>query len=56
MWETDPRGVNLGGTGLHIKTEEIARFGQMYLQKGMWQGQTHRAGGMDRRGNEGYFR
>jgi len=37
-WETDPRGVNLGGTGLHIKTEEIARFGQMYLQKGMWQG------------------
>jgi CubicO group peptidase (beta-lactamase class C family) len=37
-WETDPRGVNLGGTGLHIKTEEIARFGQMYLQKGTWQG------------------
>ena len=39
VWETDPRGVNLGGTGLHIKTEEIARFGQMYLQKGVWQGQ-----------------
>jgi CubicO group peptidase (beta-lactamase class C family) len=38
-WETDPRGVNLGGTGLHITTEDIARFGQMYLQKGMWQGQ-----------------
>ena len=37
VWESDPRGVNLGGTGLHIKTEEIARFGQMYLQKGMWQ-------------------
>ena len=37
-WETDPRGVNIGGTGLHIKPEEIARFGQMYLQKGMWQG------------------
>jgi hypothetical protein len=37
-WETDPRGINLGGTGLHIKTEEIARFGQMYLQKGIWQG------------------
>jgi CubicO group peptidase (beta-lactamase class C family) len=37
-WETDPRGINLGGTGLHIKTEDIARFGQMYLQKGMWQG------------------
>ena len=36
-WETDPRGINLGGTGLHIKTEDIARFGQMYLQKGMWE-------------------
>jgi hypothetical protein len=30
--------VSLGGTGLHIKLEEIARFGQMYLQQGMWQG------------------
>jgi CubicO group peptidase (beta-lactamase class C family) len=38
VWETDPRGVSLGGTGLHIKTEEIARFGQMLLQKGIWQG------------------
>ena len=38
FWETDPRGINLGGTGLHIETEEIARFGQMYLQNGVWQG------------------
>jgi CubicO group peptidase (beta-lactamase class C family) len=38
MWETDPRGINLGGTGLHIKTEDIAHFGKMYLQKGMWEG------------------
>jgi hypothetical protein len=37
-WETDSRGINLGGTGLHIKTEEIARFGQLYLQKGIWHG------------------
>jgi CubicO group peptidase (beta-lactamase class C family) len=37
-WETDPRGLNIGGSGLHIKTEEIARFGQMYLQKGTWDG------------------
>jgi len=37
-WETDPRGINLGGTGLQVKTEDIARFGQMYLQKGMWDG------------------
>ena len=39
IWESDPRGVNIGGSGLHLKPEEIARFGQMYLQKGMWQGQ-----------------
>ena len=38
IWETDPRGINIGGTGLHIKTGEIARFGQMYLQNGVWQG------------------
>ena len=37
-WEIDPLGVDIGGSGLHIKTEDIARFGQMYLQKGMWQG------------------
>jgi CubicO group peptidase (beta-lactamase class C family) len=37
-WETCPRGVNTGGFGLSIKTEEIARFGQLYLQRGMWQG------------------
>ena len=38
-WETDPRGINTGGWGLSIKTEDIARFGQMYLQKGVWNGQ-----------------
>jgi CubicO group peptidase (beta-lactamase class C family) len=37
-WETDPRGINIGGSGLHIKAEDIARFGQMYLQKGVWNG------------------
>jgi CubicO group peptidase (beta-lactamase class C family) len=37
-WETDPRGISIGGTGLHIRTEDIARFGQLYLQKGVWQG------------------
>jgi CubicO group peptidase (beta-lactamase class C family) len=38
-WETGPLGINLGGSGLHITTEGIARFGQMYLQKGVWGGQ-----------------
>jgi CubicO group peptidase (beta-lactamase class C family) len=37
-WESDPRGVNVGGWGLAIRTEDIARFGQLYLQKGRWEG------------------
>jgi len=38
-WESCPRGINVGGWGLNITTESIARFGQLYLQNGMWQGQ-----------------
>jgi len=38
-WETDPHGINTGGWGLMMRTEEIARFGQLYLQKGVWNGQ-----------------
>lgn len=37
-WEVCPRGINTGGFGLSIKTEDIAKFGQLYLQKGMWNG------------------
>ena len=37
-WETDPKGINTGGWGLRIKTEDIARFAQLYLQKGNWNG------------------
>jgi CubicO group peptidase (beta-lactamase class C family) len=37
-WETSPQGVTVGGYGLSIRTEDIARFGQLYLQKGKWQG------------------
>jgi CubicO group peptidase (beta-lactamase class C family) len=37
-WGTSPQGVSLGGYGLNIRTEDIARFGQLYLQKGQWHG------------------
>ncbi len=37
-WEVSPEGVAMGGFGLNVKTEDIARFGQLYLQKGMWDG------------------
>ncbi|MEO8405848.1 MAG: serine hydrolase, partial [Chitinophagaceae bacterium] len=38
-WETSPQGLNTAGYGLRIKTEDIARFGQLYLQKGKWDNQ-----------------
>ncbi len=37
-WETSPQGISAGGYGLSIRTEDIAKFGQLYLQKGKWQG------------------
>jgi CubicO group peptidase (beta-lactamase class C family) len=37
-WEVDPNGINTGGWGLRVKTEDIAKFGQLYLQKGNWNG------------------
>lgn len=37
-WETDPNGINTGGWGLRLKTEDMAKFGQLFLQKGKWNG------------------
>jgi CubicO group peptidase (beta-lactamase class C family) len=37
-WGTSPQGISLGGYGLNIRTEDIAKFGQLYLQKGKWEG------------------
>lgn len=37
-WNTNAQGIALGGYGLRVRTEDIARFGQLYLQKGMWDG------------------
>jgi CubicO group peptidase (beta-lactamase class C family) len=37
-WDVDPHGRSIGGSGLHITTADIARFGQLYLQKGQWEG------------------
>ncbi|WP_339270763.1 serine hydrolase [Paenibacillus sp. FSL R5-0470] len=38
-WQSCPRGINTGGFGLSITTEDIAKFGQLYLQKGIWNNQ-----------------
>jgi CubicO group peptidase (beta-lactamase class C family) len=37
-WGSSPQGINYGGYGLDIRTEDIAKFGQLYLQKGQWNG------------------
>jgi CubicO group peptidase (beta-lactamase class C family) len=37
-WETSPEGIELGGWGMSLTTADIAKFGQLYLQEGVWQG------------------
>lgn len=37
-WDTCPSGINTGGWGLSLRTEDIARFGLFYLQCGVWNG------------------
>ena len=37
-WVSSVDGVTFGAVGLSVRTEEIARMGQLYLQKGMWNG------------------
>jgi CubicO group peptidase (beta-lactamase class C family)/predicted glycoside hydrolase/deacetylase ChbG (UPF0249 family) len=39
VWESSPTGVNCGGWGLQIKTEDMAKMGQFFLQKGKWNGE-----------------
>jgi CubicO group peptidase (beta-lactamase class C family) len=37
-WDESPEGINTGGWGLYITTEDMAKFGQLFLQDGMWNG------------------
>ena len=37
-WEASLQGISAGGYGLSVRTEDIAKFGQLYLQKGKWNG------------------
>ena len=39
QWDESPQGINTGGWGLYLKTEDMAKFGQLFLQKGVWNGQ-----------------
>ena len=38
-WETCPRGITKGGWGLFLCAEDMAKLGQLYLQRGKWNGQ-----------------
>jgi len=37
-WDISPEGYSLGGYGLYLCTEDVAKFGQLYLQNGEWDG------------------
>lgn len=39
QWEENPQGINTGGWGLSLKTEDLAKMGLFLLQKGKWNGQ-----------------
>jgi CubicO group peptidase (beta-lactamase class C family) len=37
-WDESPQGIQIGGWGLKVKTEDMAKLGLFYLQKGQWNG------------------
>src|SRR5690348_907304 len=37
-WDTFPPGREQGFSGLHARTEDIAKLGLLYLQRGQWEG------------------
>ena len=37
-WDASPDGNSLGGFGLYLRTEDVAKFGQLYLRRGKWNG------------------
>lgn len=38
-WQESPQGINTGGWGLYLKTEDLAKMGQLILQGGKWNGE-----------------
>lgn len=37
-WEKNAQGFSVGGWGLFLKTEDMAKFGLLFLQNGVWEG------------------
>ena len=38
LWEKDPNGCYIGGWGLSLKAQDMAKFGMLYLNDGFFQG------------------
>jgi CubicO group peptidase (beta-lactamase class C family) len=38
-WPSDPHGIAFGAGGLRLTPRDMARFGQLYLQGGVWNGE-----------------
>lgn len=38
-WGRTPTNLPVGGSGLFLRTRDLAKFGQLYLDNGSWQGQ-----------------
>lgn len=38
VWDQNSQGICLGGYGLRVRTEDIAKLGQLFLQQGEWEG------------------
>ncbi|WP_438431614.1 serine hydrolase domain-containing protein [Gorillibacterium sp. sgz500922] len=39
-WDTCPKGVPQGFSGLHLTAEHLSRFGQLILDQGRWKGEA----------------
>jgi CubicO group peptidase (beta-lactamase class C family) len=37
-WVADPQGINTAGWGLFLKAADMAKIGQLYLNRGAWDG------------------
>ncbi len=37
--QQDPMGIDAGSRGIHCKTQDMAKFGQLMLQNGVWNGE-----------------
>ena len=38
-WEKSPTGITKGGWGLYMKMEDMMKFGKLFLDGGMWEGE-----------------